>query len=504
MGYALNAFLDFDTPLSILWHLIVGSEGTLAFIAEAVFRTVPDFPLKSTGLLLFPSVPAACEAIEPLTASGAKALELMDRAALRSVEGRPEIPGFVSELPREAAAILAEYQAGPTRSSSAPKCAFRDAAPKLPLTTPPSFTRDRTRQAHLWAARKGLTATIGAMRPPGTSMIFEDIAFPLPHLAAGVTDLQALLATHGYADGIVFGHAKDGNIHFLISQSFNDAASIAQYERFTEDLVAMVVDRYDGALKAEHSTGRNMAPFVEREWGRDAYAIMRALKRLVDPDGILNPGVLLNDDPRAHLTDLKSLPRVEDTVDRCIECGFCESKCPSRDLTLTPRQRIVIRREQARRKAAGDEAGLAALADGFDYAMSDTCATDGMCATACPVGIDTGQLIKTLRAERHGVLANATANVSASAFGVVEALARAAFRFRAPSLPKTRSPARRGRRLLPHLRHARPWPKSRSRGRSSRSPRAPASRLRSRTTSTGRAADFRSRRRGSRRRTPSP
>ena len=437
MGYALNAFLDFETPLSILWHLLVGSEGTLAFIAEAVFRTVPDLPLKSTGLLLFPSVPAACEAIEPLTASGAKALELMDRAALRSVEGRPGIPGSVSELPREAAAILAEYQALTDEELGNSEGAFRDAAPRLPLTTPPQFTRDRTAQAHLWAARKGLTATIGAMRPPGTSMIFEDVAFPPPHLAAGVTDLQALLAAHGYADGIVFGHAKDGNIHFLISQSFNEPSSIAQYERFTEDLVAMVVDRYDGALKAEHSTGRNMAPFVEREWGRDAYAIMRALKRLVDPDGILNPGVLLNDDPRAHLTHLKSLPRVEDTVDRCIECGFCESKCPSRDLTLTPRQRIVIRREQARRRAAGDMAGLAALDDGFDYAMSDTCATDGMCATACPVDIDTGALIKTLRAERHGALANAAARLSASAFGGVESLARAAFRFRAPSLPRT-------------------------------------------------------------------
>ena len=184
------------------------------------------------------------------------------------------------------------------------------------------------------------------------------MAFPLEHLAAGVTDLQALLVAHDYADGIVFGHAKDGNIHFILSQSFNDAASIAQYERFTDELVAMVVDRYDGALKAEHGTGRNMAPFVLREWGDEAYAIMREVKRLVDPDAILNPGVLLNDDPRVHLANLKSLPRVEDEVDRCIECGFCESKCPSRDLTVTPRQRIVLRREQARRLAAGDGAGL--------------------------------------------------------------------------------------------------------------------------------------------------
>ncbi len=432
MGYALNAFLDFSTPLSILWHLLVGSEGTLAFIAEAVFRTIPDLPLKSTGLLLFPDVPAACEAIEPLRASGAKALELMDRASLRSIEGRPGLPSFVSDLPSRAAAILAEYQAVTEAELVDSEDAFRAAAPQLPLTTPPRFTRDATLQGHLWAARKGLTATIGAMRPSGTSLIFEDVAFPLPHLAAGVTDLQALLVKHGYPDGIVFGHAKDGNIHFILSQSFNEPASIAQYERFTDDLVAMVVDRYDGALKAEHGTGRNMAPFLLREWGAEAHAIMREVKRLVDPDGILNPGVLLNDDPRAHLANLKSLPRIEDEVDRCIECGFCESKCPSRDLTLTPRQRIVIRREQARRDAAGDAAGSLALCSGLDYAMQDTCATDGMCATACPVGIDTGALVKRLRAEGHGVIARAAARSAASAFGGVEALARAALMLPSP------------------------------------------------------------------------
>lgn len=432
MGYALNAFLDFDTPLSILWHLLVGSEGTLGFIAEAVFRTIPDLPLKSTGLLLFPSVPAACEAIEPLRASGAKALELMDRASLRSIAVYPGIPGFVNDLPSHAAAILAEYQAATDAELADSEGAFRTAAPRLPMTTAPQFTRDALVQGQLWSARKGLTATIGAMRPLGTSLIFEDVAFPLEHLAAGVTDLQALLVTHGYPDGIVFGHAKDGNIHFIINQSFNDQASITQYERFTDDLVAMVVDRYDGALKAEHGTGRNMAPFVLREWGAEAYAIMRAVKRLVDPEGILNPGVLLNDDPRVHLANLKSLPRVEDEVDRCIECGFCESKCPSRDLTLTPRQRIVIRRELARRTAAGDTAGVEALQDGLDYAMQETCATDGMCATACPVGIDTGALVKKLRAEGHGAVARAASRIAAASFSGIETLARAALALPSP------------------------------------------------------------------------
>ncbi|HEX4824812.1 MAG TPA: FAD-binding and (Fe-S)-binding domain-containing protein [Candidatus Polarisedimenticolaceae bacterium] len=433
MGYSLNAFLDFDNPLPILWHLLVGSEGTLAFIEEATFETVPDLPRKSAGLMFFENVPRACEAIEPLKTSGAVALEIMDRASLRSVVGIPSVVDLVAPLPASAAAILVEYQAADEKGLADFETAFTSVT--LPLLSPARLTRDAKGQADLWAARKGLTASIGAMRPSGTSMIFEDVAFPHEHLAAGVIDLQALFVKHDYPDAIVFGHAKDGNIHFLLSQSFNDQRSIDQYARFTDDLVDMVVGRYDGALKAEHGTGRNMAPFVEREWGSDLYAIMREIKHLFDPDGILNPGVLMNDNPRIHLENLKALPKVEDEIDRCIECGFCEPLCPSRDLTVTPRQRIVLRRERARLLAAGDSKGARALEEGLDYAVLDTCAADGMCATACPVGIDTGAFVKHRRAERHGALASALATTLAKNFGATESIARIAGR--APQLPRT-------------------------------------------------------------------
>jgi D-lactate dehydrogenase len=385
---------------------------------------VPDLPAKSTGLLVFDDVPRACEAIEPLRAAGARALELMDRASLRSVEGRPGTPGFFSTLPATAAVLLVEYQAETEGALASFEEAHEAHATGLPLRSATGFTREPARQAELWAARRGLTATIGAMRPPGTSMIFEDVCFPVPHLAAGVVELQGLFAKHDYPDAIVFGHAKDGNVHFLLSQSFHDTRAIAQYEHFTSDLVDLVVARYDGALKAEHGTGRNMAPFVEREWGAALYGVMHEVKKLIDPDRILNPGVILNDDARIHLKNLKALPEVEAEIDRCIECGFCESKCPSRDLTTTPRQRIVLRREQARLRARGDLRGLAALEEGLAYASLDTCATDGMCATACPVEIDTGAFVKKMRGKRHEAYAGTIATLAAKSFGAVERLAR--------------------------------------------------------------------------------
>jgi D-lactate dehydrogenase len=199
---------------------------------------------------------------------------------------------------------------------------------------------------------------------------------------------------------VVFGHAKDGNLHFLINQAFNTAADTQHFDGFMQAMVKVVSGKYDGALKAEHGTGRNMAPFVETEWGAEAYAIMRDLKDLLDPDHMLNPGVMINSNPQTHAANLKSMTLVSPAIDKCIECGFCESKCPSRRLTLTPRQRIVVQRELASMRLAGsDSAELASVLNDFSYAGIDTCAADGLCATACPVGINTGDFVKGLRAE---------------------------------------------------------------------------------------------------------
>jgi D-lactate dehydrogenase len=244
-----------------------------------------------------------------------------------------------------------------------------------------------------------------------------------------VSDLQELFERYGYDDAIVFGHAKDGNLHFVLIQAFDDPDDVERYDRFMHALAEVVVGRYDGALKAEHGTGRNMAPFVDSEWGPEAYAIMRELKRLVDPHGLLNPGVLLNDDPRAHVRHLKELATVEPEVDQCIECGFCERSCPSRELTLTPRQRIVVRREMARlRELRPHSAELAELEVHYRYDAVDTCAADGMCAIACPVEIDTGTLVKRLRFESRSAVAAELAAVAAERLAWIEPVARLGLR----------------------------------------------------------------------------
>jgi D-lactate dehydrogenase len=400
IGYALNAFLDFDTPLDILTHLMIGSEGTLGFIAEAVLHSLPDFSFKYTGQMYFKNIQDAASAIYPIKQSGARAAEIMDRASLRAVEDLPGVPEILRQLPDGATALLVEYQAENNETMQH----FRKEAERLLRDLRPihdvDFSDDPVTQAALWKPRKGILASIGALRPRGTTSLIEDIAFPVQHLAEAVTDLRQLFEDHGYREAVIFGHAKDGNLHFMVNQDFGTHEQIRRFDKFLRAMVGIVSGKYDGALKAEHGTGRNMAPFVETEWGAEAYAIMRDLKSLFDPDGMLNPGVIINNDPRAHVTDLKSLPLVASEIDKCIECGYCESKCPSRRLTLSPRQRIAVRREVARLRADGSaSAALASVLEDFHYAGTETCAVDGLCATACPVGINTGDYVKHLRAE---------------------------------------------------------------------------------------------------------
>jgi len=413
-GYGLNAFVDFQDPIDILLHLMIGSEGTLGFIAELTFRTVSEHPHKASALVIFPDIGSAATATQRLKSGPVSAVELMDRASLRSVEEKPGMPPTLRGLPEEAAALLVETRAAdPAALAGQVEAAVR-LLQTIPVLFPVEFTDRKDEFEKLWDVRRGLFPAVGAARRIGTTVVIEDVAFPIERMAEATVELQRTLHRHGYDEGIIFGHALDGNLHFVFTQDFSTQAEVDRYQRFMEEICEMVTRRYDGSLKGEHGTGRNMAPFVEREWGPRAYALMKRVKALLDPKGLLNPGVLLNDDPRVHLQNLKPLPKAHPIIDRCIECGFCEVKCPSRDLTTSPRQRIVIQRELARLRATGaDPARLERLEADYRYLGEETCATDGLCATACPVSIDTGEHTKWLRARQRGAAARALAGGAA-------------------------------------------------------------------------------------------
>ncbi|MET9256472.1 FAD-binding and (Fe-S)-binding domain-containing protein [Streptomyces sp. NPDC003717] len=402
MGYGLNSFLDHDDPAQILAHLMIGSEGTLGFVGEAVFRTVPLLPHAATALLVLPGTAEATDALPALLGAGARTAELLDAASLRVAQQTAEPVAEVRGLRVERhAALLVEFAENDAEALDAVVAAARPVLDALPTVTGSALTRDPAVRGRLWHLRKGLYTAVAGARPVGTTALLEDIAVPLERLTGTCEGLAGLFARHGYEDAVVFGHARDGNLHFMLTQSFDTPAETERYARFTDAMVDLVLDA-GGTLKAEHGTGRAMAPFVQRQYGDELYKVMRELKRLCDPDGVLNPGVLLADDPDAHLRDLKPVPPVDPALDACVECGYCEPVCPTADVTTTPRQRIVLQREIALAEAAGDEERRRALAEDYGYAAVDSCAADSLCVTACPVSIDTGAAMKRLRAEGHG------------------------------------------------------------------------------------------------------
>ncbi|MFW9613136.1 MAG: FAD-linked oxidase C-terminal domain-containing protein [Macellibacteroides fermentans] len=378
-------------PFDIITHLLVGSEGTLAFLSEFTMKTGKDYPFKASAMLYFNDIKEACRAVVAMKKGPVMGAELLDKKSLESVND-PTGRGLTAVL-TETMADTKEELYSQIKQIEGILSAFKTAVPV-------KFTDKEEEYAPYWAIRSGIFPSVGGTRKPGTTTLIEDVAFHIEDLPEATADLQQLLEKHGYPDACIYGHALEGNYHFIINQSFDTREQVAQYESLMNEIKTLVVDKYDGSLKAEHGTGRNMAPFVQYEWGEKAFALMKEIKSLFDPKNLLNPGVIFNDDPHCHIRHFKPMPLTNEHVDKCIECGFCEVNCLTAGFTLSSRQRIVAQREITRIKNIPEQQErLKRLKKQYAYAGNDTCAGDGLCATSCPMNINTGHLTHDLRAE---------------------------------------------------------------------------------------------------------
>lgn len=411
-GLNLLPLVTYSDPFDIIAHSIVGSEGTLAFLSEVTMRTVPVAPLQASAMIYFRDIRDAARAVVAMRPLSINAAELLDSRSLASV-GDTTGDGLT--------AVLTQVVASTPEELGCRIEAVREALAGFDTVTGVNFSTDGDVCSKYWAIRSGIFPTVGGMRRRGTTCLIEDIAFHIEDLPEAVADLSALLDRHHYDDSCIYGHALDGNFHFIINQAFDSDREVARYEDMIRDTARMVVEKYDGSLKAEHGTGRNMAPFVPYEWGEKAFGIMKRLKAIFDPDGILNPGVIFNDDPACFLKDFKALPAFFEPVDKCIECGFCEVNCVSCGFTLSSRTRIAVMREIARLRADGsDPARLKKLEKQYVYAGMDTCAADGLCSTSCPMGINVADLTHELRRQAISGLERGVWSMASNHYGGVK------------------------------------------------------------------------------------
>lgn len=429
-GYSINALVDYEDPFDIIKHLMIGSEGTLAFTSDITYHTVVDEKYKACTLMIFETIEKACEVVPMLKKTPVSAVELLDRDSIRSIEDDPEAPSYFRTLPETACLLLVEIQANEQCEMNEKEAVIRKSIETYPTIQPYKFTSDPKEYNFNWKARKGLLSSIGGLRKTGTTCLIEDVAFPIDRLGDACVALKDLFKRLGYADAVLYGHALDGNFHIVFSQDFNSTSEVQKYADMMDELADIVVNKFDGSLKAEHGTGRNMAPFVEKEWGEAAYKIMLKIKDIFDPHKLINPGVIINENPKIHLENLKPLPAANEIIDKCMECGFCEPNCVAEGLTLSPRQRIVIAREISRLKALGeDPSRLKQMLDDAKYYSDETCATDGLCGLVCPVKIDTGKFIKHGRHEEASDTAKKVASYIGNRMAGTTSAARVGLNF---------------------------------------------------------------------------
>ena len=450
-GLNIRPLLAYDDPFDIMAHCMVGSEGTLAFLSEVTMKTLHDYPFKASAMVYFMTMKESCEAVvamkklkagdEDLKMSAenlmVKSAEMLDYKSLSSVDDpvylqyqkdvdAGKIPGVEPGDYHNLTAILTETKAMTHEQLLEKIDKIKECLSQFSLYIPAEFTEDPAVYGKYWAIRSGIFPSVGGTRPVGTSCLIEDVAFHIEDLPEATVKLQKLIADHGYSDACIYGHAFEGNYHFILNQSFKSESEVKRYEEMMRAVARLVVEEYDGSLKAEHGTGRNMAPFVKYEWRDKAYEVMKELKAIFDPEGLLNQGVIFNDDPECFIKCLKPLPVLDFDFDKvpdggkylmdpslstaretieqvkrankCIECGFCEVNCMSCGLTLSSRMRIAVQREIRELESTGaDPERAARLRKQYKYYGDQTCATDGLCSTSCPMKINTGELTHLIR-----------------------------------------------------------------------------------------------------------
>ncbi len=405
-GYALEQLLPERGRR--LDRLVTGSEGTLALVREATVSLVRDHPERLLLVLGYASMIEAADAVPTLLALGAErgAGTPDDRARLVACEGLDSRivdlvrarHGSVPDLPRGGGWLFAEV-AGEGAADLVARLRAESGALESRLITDPRET------TALWRIRDdgaGLAAR-SLSRPAHAG--WEDAAVPPEHLGSWLRDFDALLREHGL-DGVPYGHFGDGCVHVRIDFRFDDGGR--SFREFLEASATGLV-KYGGSLSGEHGDGRARSALLPLMYDPHTIDLFGAVKHACDPDGLLNPGVLV--DPRPVEADVRpARPRTRvnaglrllhdggdlaTAAHRCTGVGKCVAAsstgvmCPSwqatRDEKDSTRGRARVLQEAL---DAGPGGALTGLRDPALHEALDLCLSCKGCASDCPTGVD--------------------------------------------------------------------------------------------------------------------
>jgi FAD/FMN-containing dehydrogenase/Fe-S oxidoreductase len=403
-GYALDRLVgpEPDWPA-----FLSGSEGTLAVLRQAVVRLVRIPPERALAIVPFAHVDAALEAVPGLLDTGPSAIELMDAALVDPANRQPAERALLGLVGRAPAMLVVEY------SGEAGQAAERARA--LAGATVITDPRD---QAAVWTIRR--TGIARALRTEGDDKpipFIEDPAVPPDQLAAFAREVRRLLADEGMGDAVWYGHASVGCLHIRPMVDLRQPGAVARVRRVAEG-VADLVAAHDGSLSGEHGDGRLRGELLPRMYDGDLLQRFAQAKRALDPQGILNPGIIIDPEPLDAGLRIQASPpprRIDTAVSfdavgglqRAAEACNGNGQCRRSDAVMCPSYQAL---RDERHSTRGRAVLLRAAIDGhLDLGLADPglaealdlCLSCRACATECPAGVDMSRLKVEALVHRH-------------------------------------------------------------------------------------------------------
>ena len=395
-GYALREAANGSVDLA---RLLVGSEGTLGIVLEATLRVLPVAKAKATALVLFDDLEKAGAGVVTVLESAPSAVELLDRTFIEVIRAADR--RLASGLPGGTEALLIVELEGDDPREVSDRLDRLDAAlvGRLGLATEVRKAARPEETARIWAVRKAASPILSRLegRQRNTRFI-EDAAVDPGRLAEFVRRLRDLLKRHDL-QAAIFGHAGDSNLHCNPLMNPKDPRDLLTMERVAEEFVDLVMD-LGGSLSGEHGDGRLRTPFLRRAYGPlvDAFA---EVKTLFDPQGILNPGIIVHDGASRLTDDLRygagyrratTATRLDAEVwgrevEKCHGCGACRDYCPVAVETGDEAATARAKGNLLRAVISGRLEASVVATDGFKEIM-DLCVNCRLCHSECPTAID--------------------------------------------------------------------------------------------------------------------